>query len=692
MDALNDRKVENRLLVAIFVAALLLHVWLVTRNFQVPFLSGHEFRQSQTALIAYYIDQQNNFSPLYEQPILGKPWIGFMLEFPLYQWCVVGLSRATGWEHHIAARVISLASFYAALPALALLLGRMGLGLPRRLFVLALLLCCPVYIYYTRAFLIDAMAWMFGAWFVAAFVRTMDRRSVGWLAVAIAAGTGAALVKSFILAIWLWPAAAYGAWMLWRDLRAGEGWRRPARTVAWGLGTVLIPLGALKWWLDATDALKEAHPSAFIFTSKNLSVGNWGLFRFDTLFSREVWSTLTTRWSEALMTPWLLLALVAAAMVALPTVRWRVASLAGVFFLSQILFPYAYAYQDYYYYSCGVFIVAALAWAALGLLDTRWPRLLVWVLIAVPFAAQMRTYWSFYRDQQLVWSMGRSTLTMALEDVTPPGSVIVIAGADWAPMIPYYSQRRALMIRNGLEYNNEYLDRAYRDLADEDVAALIVVGKTREYLPFIRFTSDRLDIDPVPTFRNNFADVYLRRSYVRGADIVLHNSRRYGEETVWLQPPAAERAPIAVPPAMGRTVFKDFSPSPYLADLEFGLVWSPLEDEPAISAHADSTLWFRPPPQAQRIETKFGLVDLSWKKEGDKTNGVEFSIIGEVEGGPERVIYRRLLDPANNPADRGGQIAVIDYTPRPGEVLRVSSLANGSKAFDWAYWRYFRIK
>ena len=68
---------------------------------------------------------------------------------------------------------------------------------------------------------------------------------------------------------------------------------------------------------------------------------------------------------------------------------------------------------------------------------------------------------------------------MALRDFLPKGSVIVVAGGDWSAIVPFYSQRKALMVRNGLEDNAAYLDRAFRDLADEDVVALVLLGNQR---------------------------------------------------------------------------------------------------------------------------------------------------------------------------------------------------------------------
>ena len=84
------------------------------------------------------------------------------------------------------------------MPAFYLLLGRLAVPRARRLLFLALVLAAPVYIYYSRAFLMDSMALLCCAWFLLGFVRTMDERKPGWLAFTIVAGTLAALVCYFI--------------------------------------------------------------------------------------------------------------------------------------------------------------------------------------------------------------------------------------------------------------------------------------------------------------------------------------------------------------------------------------------------------------------------------------------------------------------------------------------------------------
>lgn len=688
-------KTGNRWLVALFAAALLLHAWLVFFNLKMPYLSGHEFRQSQTGLITYYIDRNNDFSPFYEQPIFGKPWVSFILEFPLYQWAVVWLSRATEWPHFLAARAISIACFYLALPAMFLALGRWGLDAGRRLLVLCFVLLCPVYIFYTRAFLIDPMALMFSAWFLAGFLRTMDERSYGWLALTIGAGIGAALVKNVIFAVWMLPAAAYGAWMLWRDWRAGEGWRRPALTVWWGAATVGPALGLLRWWIAATDALKESNLSTTIFTSTALSQGNWGLGRFKELVSPELWGTLVERWSEAIVKPWPLLpAVIVAGMVFLPRLRGKIAGLALVFVLSQLLFPWAYALQDYYFYSSAAFVVAGAGLVAVGLWDSRVPRWLAGALVLLLLAGPVQTYWGNYRQQQAIVSLGKHAFTDNIKDITPPGAVIVVAGYDWASMIPYYSERRALMIRRGLENDLNYLDRAFKTLADETVHTLIVGEEVRGNARFVEFATRVLDLDPVPVFRNGFGDVYVSRFRLTSVLEFLASARnRFTSDTVFPERMHSVRRPMRIPADEARRSFPMISPGPVEVDFEFGFAPATYGGEAVLLAHSDSLFWLRPAESVTSVEMEFGIIDDAWTRSDSKTNGIEFVIFVEDEVTKRsRSIFRRLLDPARVEADRGLQKVQVDYVPRPGERICIAALSNGSKAFDWGYWRSVKLR
>ena len=99
----------------IFAACLLFNLWGVSVGWESRNLPGLEFRQAQTALSAHFIQLENNFSPAYPTPVLGKPW-SVPMEFPLYQWTVVAVSNLTGLELTKAGRLVSVACFYLTLP------------------------------------------------------------------------------------------------------------------------------------------------------------------------------------------------------------------------------------------------------------------------------------------------------------------------------------------------------------------------------------------------------------------------------------------------------------------------------------------------------------------------------------------------------------------------------------------------
>ena len=686
---------EKWYLTGVFCAALAVQFYCTTLNWKAGFMPHHEFRQAQTAIVSYYIDQQNNFSLFYETPIVGKPWVSILLEVPVYEWSVVVVSRITGLPHIMAARTVTLACFYLALPARYLLLGRLGLPRPRRLLVLALILTCPVYIFYSRAFLMDSMEMMFCAWFLVAFVRTIDERRWIWLALAIVTGLAASLIKSIFFAVWLPPAVAYGAWQLWRDLRARSGWRPPLHTILWGAATILPGYLALRWWVHVTDGVKTAHAGTAIFTSASVARGTWGLLDPFARFSPKIWSILLDRWREAIAAPWIIFLFLAAGLVLFSRQRKWILSFAGVFFLAQFMFPNAYAYQDYYYYACAVFLMVALGYVLIGLLDSRVPKWCSWGILFVPLAAQLHTYWNSYRPDQVLKSDGGFNYTDALRKLAPKNSVIIVAGADWAAMIPLYTQRKALMIRNGLEYDAAYLHRAFEDLAGENVSALLLLGPLRSNRALLNLVADRFNMDSSsPTFSQGETDVYFARPYIGQVQDAIAASLNYPALTIGRKGPeeVPTKVPFNITPELARNSFRNISPAPFHGYYERGVGYLLVDGKVVLGAHPDCDLWIQPPAGTTYIKWDYGIIQEAWDHPGDKTDGVEFIITGETPDGNRRRIFQRVVDPANHPADRGEQHTVLAYQALPGEHLIFSSRPNLGYSYDWAYWAHVEVK
>jgi hypothetical protein len=693
-----DRR-QHAFLIVLFIAALVAHFHFATMNWRYRFMIGHEFRQTQTALIAHYIDTENNFTPDYSVPLLGKPW-SLPLEFPLYEWGVVALSRATGWPQFQAARTISLSCFYLTLPALYLLLAQLGLSRPHRLFVLACVLACPVYLFYSRAVLVDPMALMVSVWFLAAFTHMLAPKAANhsatrwaWLAVVVLCGTAGGLIKSLVWFVWVIPAMAYGTWRLRQDWLRG-GLRPALGTMVWGIGSVIIPFVVALWWAHHTDAIKATHPSAFIFTSRNLAVGNYGTFSLAAHFSSETWRNLFACWQQSLLPPWLFALIVIPGLLFLPIWRTRIAGATALFLAAQLSIPLAYALQDYYFYAANLFAVASVAFVFLGLLD-RIPFAISATLLLLPLIAFYTTYRATYFPWAQVRSPGGSGLTEALKAYTPPGSVIIVAGADWSAIIPYYSERKALMIRRGLEADSAYLDGAFADLADEEVAALILCTDQRTNSALVQRAAKAFNLDNSPTFSHPEGDVYcsnFHRNAILDRLRAPNGFNNISSQAVSHPALTVDDPLTRVPPGSAPRVFAMVHPAPSHYRFAYGYIIWPVDGAACLNMHADSDLVVPAPPAAHHIHWEFGLLADAYERDGDRTDGVVFLIEAEQPDGTSRPIFRRALEPATEPADRGPQQADIAYTPEPGDRLIFRTRNNGSPAFDWSYTRAIAVE
>jgi hypothetical protein len=264
--------------------------------------------------------------------------------------------------------------------------------------------------------------------------------------------------------------------------------------------------------------------------------------------------------------------------------------------------------------------------------------------------------------------------------------VIIIAGADWSPIIPYYAERKALLIRRGLENDEAYLARAFDDLAGEDISALVLTGDQRTNHLLAQRIAARFDLDPGITYSHSTADVYVARFY--HDTVVDWLNRPHGFEQIsTTHHPAAETpglTPTPVSPEVGRTLFSMVTPAPSQIQATHGMPLLEFEGGHVLSSHPDSDLWIQAPAHARHIECEFGLLPGAYTGES-KTNGVEFIVIGQRPDGTTRELFRRVLDPADKPEDRGVQTVVLDYRPDVDELVLFRTRDNGHPAFDWAF-------
>jgi len=677
-------RLESWVALAVFVACLAGHFAGAMVGWQSRNLPGVEYRQAQTALSAYFIKEGRDFSLAYPTPVLGKPW-SIPLEFPLYQWTVVAVSDATGLGLTKSGRVVSLACFYLMLPALYLLLGRWRVAPGHRWLVLAVVVTCPLYVFYSRAFLIETMALMFGVWFWVAFERAVTQRSPAWLVLAIVAGTGAGLVKVTTFLLYLLPAAGWAAVHLWRH--RSDSWRRE---LAWMLGAVVIPFGATLGWLRYSDAVKALNPSAqFLRSGESLS---FTLGAPATRVSAELWAMKGRLIATQLS--WLPM-LVGSAALAVAVARPRFRELAlclGVFAAALVAFPILYAYHEYYYLANAVMLMLALGLVLVALAESTSPRWLLALAMLTVLAGQANVYFDRYYPTQQGVSAGGDGLTQALHALTGRDDVIVVTGQDWNSMTPYYAQRRALMLRGDVEGNPAQVDAALAALAGEKIGALALAGPVggRAWLV------DRLvarGLEPQPSFYWRDTAVYLpaadRARNVQKLDELIFPEVRVAPAAVLhLEQPVNGWYQVRTLPRSQRATFDGMTPMPVRFYSTYGLSLERTAGRMDFGAHPVTRLVFALPAGRHVFHSTVKFSPDAYRADlpdSEATDGVEVSLAVLGPGESRQVVYTRRVDPRHHREDREGRPLRVEFVlPQAEEVeLSVGPGPNDNSTRDW---------
>ncbi len=678
-------RLESRLAIGIFLLCLLFNFWGVKVGWTSKNLPGGEFRQAQTALSAYWIKAGKDFSLAYPTPVVGKPW-SIPMEFPLYQWTVVVTGKLTGWNLTKAGRAVSIACFYLCLPAIFLLLARWRVAPGRRWLVLAVVLTCPLYIFYSRGFLIETMALLFGLWFWVAFERSVAERSKVWLVLAVLAGTGAGLVKVTTFILYLLPAGWWAVTRLWAVRKAG--WKTE---LAWMAAAVVLPFGATLWWLDFADATKALNPLGIVFTSAGLREFNLGTNA--TRFSPGLWATKARIVSEQLT--WLPGILFCGVLVAVAgRTRWReIAACAACFASVLVIFPVLYAYHDYYYVANTALLLVAMGLALVALAESRVSRWVVYGAVGLVLVGQGWRYLEWYYPGQRAISQGGDGLTTSLRTLTNSTDVIAVLGQDWNSMTPYYAQRRAVMFRDDIARDRDRVEEALAKLEGEKIGALVIVGEP-DGAEWLIDRAVARGIGPMPLYVWRNARVFLpeaRRTELlyallenRFHEVGLAPGVKVPAENLsgrWIEMAAVHR--------WQREPFVGMQPQPVRFFASFGPAMDGSSGQPLYGAHPVTRLIFSLSAGAHTLRSTLQMPLDAYRldlPDGETTDGVEVSLFALGANGARRPLATRYFNPRHDREDRGTMRPLeFSFTlPVAGEVeLYFGPGLSGRDTRDW---------
>ncbi|MBI2497639.1 MAG: hypothetical protein HYV75_06910 [Opitutae bacterium] len=607
-------------------AALLVNVHFLTINLDGTLVGVHSFRQAQTALSTYYL--QGNLSLDYITPLFGPPW-QIPLEFPLFQICAALCANWTGLELDAAGRLTSWLFFISALPAVHLLLAEFRLPRESRLYFQALLLLSPM--------------------------------------VKITSGV------VFLFAAGLWTFAL---------LPPAGGARM--RFLAWAALAALVSLGAGLAWTVHAKAVRDLNPAAQFL---NAAFGFWTFGDLAQRFSWTFWFRTFRVWADSIAGESGLL-LLAVYFVWLRGRFFRpVLGCLVVFLSGQLIFSNLYWVHSYYFYANSLFLLAAVGFCLAEIFEhpavPRWgARLLLVAVLGLQLSAYERTYHAFVRDRPPI-----PPVAELVAAVSQPDEIVIVFGQDWDATLPYYSGRKALMLRSNREEDLAVLRQSLARVDRNQIAAVVLMGGQWRDTDFVRQVLPGIPLGPQPFLFDGIGiGIWVPEVRQPALRAVLQLHRYAGFKMSPLNHIPAEGVTLLARQIQRREEFDQFNPRPVRAFARHDFTYVEIDQQRMLLAHSPTELTFMIPPGANRMTAVFGLLDNSYTG-GNNTDGIELVVSHRPPLGAEQTIYSRQLDPRSRKTDRGPQSLDV---PLPagatGElIVRLLPGPNLDFSFDWSY-------
>jgi VanZ family protein len=455
----------------------------MTVHLDKPLLGPHSFRQTTTAISAFYMIGDPTLFAHYITPILGKPW-EIPMELPIYQWITARVTDLSRMPLDSAGLIVSAFAWFLCIIPICFLLR--GLGLSHALLALASAACLssPLYLFWGRAFLIETTGLFFALGMSACVLEGFRQKSWRWLMVGLAFGVLAALCK-----ITTW-AVACGVTGLLVLFSRGLPHRRDFLWLAAAGIVAVLPIVPGKLWLNRGDAVKSENPFArdlIISTSKGQTAWNFGSWEQKT--SPEVWMHIGRHIRDQLLVPvpilghWILpLILIAGAAASPHRIPLILIFVAG-FAAGPLIFTNLYFEHNYYWVANGVWLLLALGVALAGIAEcpkAGWSLPLAAALCAaVCIAGFVSWHQKFLPILQKLPS--REALAEVwikpVQEIVPPERSILILGNDWNPNSLYYAERKGIAFPTAdwIPLPGPQLEESLKNLGpDEQLGAVVV--------------------------------------------------------------------------------------------------------------------------------------------------------------------------------------------------------------------------
>ena len=424
-----------------------------------PLIDLHSFRQTQTAISAYWIMKGG---PLiaYETPVLGSPW-SIPFEFPLYQW-IVALLGKIGVPLDAAGRVVSFVFFYACLWPLYSLYRKLNFGTYAYLVTATLFLASPIHIYWSRTFMIETCALFFGLLWLAWFIEFANQPRPKLFLGVLLAGTLGSLTKSTTFPAFALLGGFYFLYTFYIERiqdRNIDSLKRWAPLIA----LLVLPFIPAILWVIYSDSIKLANPIGPKLTSSALSEWNFGTL--EHRLSLDLWINTIARRAVPDIFGYAASTAFGLILITMLSRRFGLFMFASVlaFFSPFLIFTNLHMVHNYYQMANALFLIAAVGLALAVIAGKGYKKIATFVAAAM-VVGQLTFFHANYYPAVTRTSTGLLRFALAVKNLTPPDGSLIIINKDWSSLIPYYSQRKSLIISDWI--SNPLLERMIADPQD----------------------------------------------------------------------------------------------------------------------------------------------------------------------------------------------------------------------------------
>lgn len=435
------------LIMTIALSVLAYATWLAIRYSGQLILDEYAFRQTQTALTSFWMCH-TGFKLAYETPVGGYPW-SIPFEFPFYQYLVAKLSCIFNFDLQQVGRLTSYLFFVACLVPAANILKRL---FPNNWSVYfgtftVLLISSPLYLYYSRTFMIETTALFFMLCFLY-YTILLLHNDLRWRIVLLIAlfFLLALLQKSTtVLPLFIVIALVFTIHVF----KHKKLYFKPVPLLKMTIAFV-IPFALGYCWAYYTDMIKLHNDFGWYLTSKQLSGWNFGTL--EMRFSKSFWVDIV--WQRILVytvSRYLGCISIVFGLIFLNNHLRRLILLSlFAFVIYFLIFENLHYVHKYYQVSNSLFLIFAVALSISGII-LKFPKgslLLVGLLLLIVLG-NLHSYWnSFYITEKAQFDNTNRTLAVSelLKSTTPIDASILVYGYDWSSEVSFFSERKSFTV------------------------------------------------------------------------------------------------------------------------------------------------------------------------------------------------------------------------------------------------------